>query len=107
MDKIKSLNAVYTGGGIWLFYGELNANSWFLADDYGCICICDANPDNLDDSLSAEWQEKHICFEVDDTNERADFLHELLYRLRNPRLLDDLGGITRIEIDHYSNSFFE
>jgi len=57
--KIKYATAVYTGGGIYIYSGQLENGNYFRAcDDWECIEIC-----NKDTSLSAadyaEFYDKH------------------------------------------------
>ena len=56
---IKSANAVYTGGGIWVFYGELEDGNFFLTDNDGYVALVDSDPSDFDESLYYDWQEEH------------------------------------------------
>lgn len=62
--KIKTAQAVYTGGGVWLFFGELENGNYFLTDDNGCTLILDTDPIDLDESLMVEWQEEHTIKDI-------------------------------------------
>ena len=95
---IKNVNAIYSGGGVWILYGTLNKGC-FLVSDYGDVRIIDENPsDNWDMSLYAEWQRKHF---IEDLEGKAltDFREQLIKRLHSPQEQDDLGGLTDEEID--------
>lgn len=81
-DPFKSVVSVYTGGGIWLFYGELKSGEFFLTDDNGCTLILDASPENFDESLYEDWQEEHFVRVVGTRAEELAFLHSLLDRLQ-------------------------
>ena len=101
--KIKEAFAVYTGGGIWLFYGKLSNGNWFLTDDYGATRILNADPSDLDVSTYEEWQLEHLvkdligkdrltfCDALCDYLEKADQSHR--------------GGITNSELDAYRDYF--
>ena len=62
--EIKSASANYTGGGIYVYQGELLCGLWFMAcDTWESILICDANP-NCDGSDYPEWQNQHYVEEL-------------------------------------------
>lgn len=101
-NGFKYVNAVYTGGNIWLFYGQLNNQEYFLTDDNGCTLILDESPENFDESLEVEWQETHTKRELLD-DERVTFCNALADRLLRHHSIDDFGGITDDEIKAYKN----
>lgn len=102
--KITKASAVYTGGNIWLFHGELDDGTYFLTDDNGCTQILDEDPSDFDESLYWEWQEEHLVRDLDDEEERVDFCNKLL-----DKLLDDgnRGGMSEDEIRAYRKYFAE
>lgn len=102
--KITKANAVYTGGNIWLFYGELEDGNFFLTDDNGCTEILDTDPSDLDESLYYEWQQEHLVKELDDESKRIDFCNNLCDKLIED---GDKGGMTDDEIEHYRKFFAE
>lgn len=97
--KIKEANAVYTGGNIWLFYGQLEDGNYFLTDDNGCTQILNANPgDDFEEACYYEWQQKHLVGELWH-EERMNFCNKLLdYIFDNP---DHDGGMDEAEINAY------
>lgn len=99
---IKNVNAVYSGGGIWILYGELNKGHFLSGTDYGDIRIIDESPSDLDISLYPSWQEQHFVEDLEGNN-LADFREQLIKRLHKPKLNDDIGGLTEEEIDRYEN----
>lgn len=105
MEKtiFKKVNAVYTGGGIWLFYGETN-HGYFLTDDNGATRFLSADPSNLDDSLYNEWQEEHLIKDLENP-ERLAFCDALINRLLRNNPADDKGGITNEELTRYKEFF--
>lgn len=103
MEKLKSVTAVYTGGNIWLFYGELANGEYFFTDDEGDVLILNESPANLDESLFVEWQDAHKVRELLDESERVAFCDRLADRLLRHNKADDLGGITDREIKAYKN----
>ena len=99
---IKEANAVYTGGNIWLFYGKLDDNTYFLTDDNGWTQILNADPSDLEESTYEDWQLQHLIREITG-NERIKFCNELLnYIYENP---DHDGGMTEQEINVYRTWF--
>ena len=106
-DPFKRVVSEYTGGGIWLFYGELKSGEHFLTDDNGSTMILDASPENFEESLYEEWQEEHFVRVVGDRAEEKAFLHSLLDRLKR-RLPEDEGGyISDEEIERYRKEWDE
>ena len=99
-DIFLSANAVYTGGNIWLFYGQLKTEEYFLTDDYGDTLILNESPANFDESLYTDWQEAHKIKELFD-DERISFCDSLADRLLQHDSNDDLGGICDDEIKAY------
>ena len=93
----ENVEAVYTGGNIWLFAGRLADGNYFLTDDNGATLILDADPlEDFEEACYEEWQMAHRVEELEG-EDRDDF---------NIRMLDALraaptGGITEDEIDAY------
>lgn len=101
---IKEANAVYTGGGIWLFYGKLDDGNYFLTDDNGWTLILNADASDLEESTYEEWQSQHLIKEIYG-EEREVFCDELLdYILTHP---DNDGGMTEHEVEVYRGWFRE
>ena len=99
---IKEANAVYTGGNIWLFYGKLDDNTYFLTDDNGWTQILNADPSDLEESTYEAWQLQHLVREIIG-EERIQFCNELLdYICDNP---GHDGGMTEQEIGAYRTWF--
>ena len=104
MRKIKKAEAVYTGGNIWLFYGELEDGNHFLTDDYGTTQILNADPSDLDISLYEDWQQEHLVEELAD--DRFAFCDQLLdYITEHIDDTDISGGITEAEVNAYREFF--
>lgn len=71
MLHIKTVEACYTGGGIYMYYGELSNGNWFLTGSEckcdGSILELDADPaDDLDESGNPFWQETHKVRDLND-----------------------------------------
>ena len=96
--KIKKATAVYTGGGIWLFYGKIKNGNYFLMDDNGYVVILNKNPKNLDESTYEEWQKLHMVEELVG-EKRIKFANKVLdYLIDNPK---HRGGMVKEEIEIY------
>ena len=99
---IKDCTAVYTGGGIWLFYGALDDGTFYLVDDNGSPRITDAPWDDFDTTLYEDWQMEHLVRDIEDEDERIIFCKEMLGVLEKE---DDehKGGFT--DFYHYKEWF--
>ena len=100
--RIKNVHAVYTGGGIWLFYGEMTGGKFFLTDDDGNTLILNDSPEDFDESLYPDWQEKHLFKELRGET-RVRFCLNMLKWLSKPGRDDYRGGISDQEIRHYES----
>ena len=71
VKEFVSVTPIYTGGGIYVYLGELANGNYFMASDWsiGCvgdIRILDADPREAgDDCWYAEWQEPHFVRDLD------------------------------------------
>lgn len=62
--KIKTATACYTGGGIYIYYGQLESGLYFRAwDDFDTICICDENTGS-EDADYIEFYDQHTQEEL-------------------------------------------
>lgn len=89
----------YTGGGIWLFWGQLRSGEYFLTDDHGATLILNEEP-GTDESLFEEWQKAHLIRELDG-EELKDFLRSLLEYVGNPRSFTSGTIFTDTNVDKY------
>ncbi len=69
--KIENVTPIYTGGGIYIYTGELSDGNYFIASDqsfagdYFDIRIVDENPaDYEEDFCNVTWQEEHLVSDV-------------------------------------------
>ena len=71
--RMEYANAIYTGGGCYIFYGKLNTGDYFLADDFkdGICEILTTDPSkDWDKSTYEDWQIKHLVRELNDEEQR-------------------------------------
>lgn len=67
--KIKTATAVYTGGGIYIYYGQLESGLYFRAvDDWDVIWICDSDTE-AEEADHSEFYEAHTVEEITDGGE--------------------------------------
>lgn len=83
---IKSAEPIYTGGGIYIFLGQID-DDFFVADSCNQDArIVDANPSDFTDDerfgfeewASEEWQQEHLVRDLTDTSERRRFFVDML-----------------------------
>lgn len=61
---IKTATACYTGGGIYIYYGQLESGLYFRAvDDWGVIWICNADTE-AEEADYSEFYEAHTVEEI-------------------------------------------
>lgn len=67
---INKATAIYTGGGIYCYYAELNDGNWLMGcDDW--IIVVNANPlfnvEIYNESGYEEWQQEHLVEYIPDS----------------------------------------
>lgn len=86
---IKTVNREYNGGGVYVYYGELDNGSYYITDTMDVV-IVDEDPKNLEESLTNEWQGKHYLssFGVTDDKEKADkFVSDVLRIFKREKII--------------------
>lgn len=97
-DTFENVTSVYSGGGIWIFCGKLKSGEYFLTDnDNACVQLLDSSAENMDESLYAEWQEKHLLRYLEGS-ERRNFLLALVKHLGEDH---NERGITNNELHQF------
>ena len=102
---IKEAFATHTGGGQYIFTGELNDGNYFLMDDYGSPIILDIDPGKIESAEEGFYLEDIMnhCIRILDENERLEFNDLVLdYLLNN---LDHAGGLDDQRINWYRGWF--
>lgn len=67
MEKIMKATAVYSGGGIYLYYAELENKQWIMGNDEWLIIVdtCPiVNEETFENSGYYEWQEEHLVKQI-------------------------------------------
>ena len=80
-NKIKRATAIYSGGGIYLFYAEQEDGNWILGNDMDLIMV-NKNPleneETFELSGHPEWQEAHL----------VEYIHEECFQQVLNSILD-------------------
>lgn len=103
--KIKTATAVYTGGGIYIFYGQLESGLYFRtwdecpdSEEYDTVYICDSNTE-AEEADYSEFYEAHTV-ETLTHREAVDFWNAMLDHILN-------GGEALGKWSNYSASDLE
>lgn len=98
MENILKATAIYSGGGIYLYYAELNNKQWIMGNDDWLIVV-NINPladeKTFDNSGYYEWQMEHLMREI---------FGEEYHRVLNSILDTILDGKTIKDYDNFSIS---
>lgn len=63
--EIKSATAEYTGGGIYVYYGQFNDGTWFKSSDcWESVEICNADT-STEESDYCEFYETHLIESIE------------------------------------------
>lgn len=96
MGKITKATAIYSGGGIYLYYAELENKNWVMGNDEWLI-IVDTDPiadeETSENSDYYEWQMEHLVEEIPEEN---------FQKVLNKILKTIFDGKTIKEYDNFS-----
>lgn len=80
--KIKTATACYTGGGLYIFYGQLESGLYFQAyDEWESVYICDAET-GTEEAQYIEFYDQHTVEELTEDNFRS-FWNAMLLHIIN------------------------
>ena len=83
MENIKSATACYTGGGIYIYYGQLESGLFFrAADGFDAIYICDSDT-SAEEADYWEFYEAHTVAEITNENEYTAFWNAMISHILN------------------------
>lgn len=72
--NFKSVEPCYTGGGIYIFFGELADGTHFMADSsFFDVRILNEDASDNEDAWTAEWQDEHLKRDLTPTEAVAFF----------------------------------
>lgn len=81
--EIKNAMAEYTGGGIYIYYGQLENGLYFrTCDDWESIEICDADT-STEDADYYEFYEEHALYSIGGKEYESFFNKMLLWIIHN------------------------
>ena len=81
--QLAKVEAIYTGGSIWVFVGTLKDGTHFMHDDNFDTRILNEYPDpNNEDVWYEEWQHEHLVKDLDTEKYGAAFQLALLQFIR-------------------------
>lgn len=83
--QIKSATACYTGGGVYIYYGQLESGLYFRAvDDWDVIWLCDSDTE-AEEADYSEFYEAHTVEEITSEDEYTAFWNAMLrHIISNP-----------------------
>jgi hypothetical protein len=97
--KIKTATAAYTGGGIYIYYGQLKSGLFFRAcDEMEVIYICNADTES-EEADYAEFYNAHTVEEINGDGFKT-FWNQMLLHIIS-------GGANHGEWANYSKSELE
>lgn len=113
--SVKNAVADYTGGGIFVFRGQLKSGEYFIASDVNFdIRLVDKNPIKTDMWDDPDWQEAHLIGDVYDDNRITMFENILMYCIDTNQYADDmeadldsLGKLGSVAVECASNVYDE
>ena len=80
MEKIIKATAVYSGGGIYLYYAEMENKQWIMGNDEWLIIVNEnpiVNEETFENSSYYEWQEEHLVKQISE-EEYQEVLNKIL-----------------------------
>lgn len=81
--KIKNATAIYTGGNIYIYYGQLENGLYFRAcDDWDFIELCDSDT-SVEDADYIEFYEEHSKGTIAGTEYKTFWNDMLLWIIHN------------------------
>ena len=92
--RVKEATADYTGGGTYVYMGQMYSGMYFMASDMcvgetGCITFYDADPREAgDDAFQCEWQEAHVVAEEPfrgNAEEEKEWWNEMISMIINSK----------------------
>ena len=106
MEKINKATAVYSGGGIYLYYAELDDGNWLLGNDEWLIVV-NQNPlvdeQTYEDSDYYEWQEEHLVKQISE-EQYQEVLNKILETIFDGKTIKDYYNFSIGELqDRYKD----
>ncbi|MBQ6906222.1 MAG: hypothetical protein IJN75_04300 [Clostridia bacterium] len=97
---IKTATACYTGGGIYIYYGQLASGLYFRTDDESeTIYICNADT-STEQADYSEFYEQHTAEELNGENFKAFWNQMLFHVLNGGRAFDKWGNYSKSDLEN-------
>ena len=81
--EIKHATAIYTGGGLYIYYGQLTDGNYFRAyDEWECIEICNSDT-SVEDADYSEFYEEHSVGRLEKEEYKVFWNEMLLWIINN------------------------
>ena len=100
MMKIKKATAVYSGGGIYLYYAELENGNYLMGSDDGLLIVNTnplANEEVFEESNYYEWQEEHLVKFIND-DDFQKVLNQVLDVIFNGKTIKEYDNFSLSEL---------
>ena len=96
MEKITKATAVYSGGGIYLYYAELENKHYLMGNDDWLIVV-DSSPladeKTYEESNYIEWQEEHLVKVIPEEDYQKT-LNNILDTILNGKTIKEYDNFT-------------
>lgn len=100
MMNIKKATAVYSGGGIYLYYAELEDGNYLMGSDDGLLIVNTnplANEEVFEESNYYEWQEEHLVKFIND-DDFQKVLNQVLDVIFNGKTIKEYDNFSLSEL---------
>lgn len=101
MENITMATAVYSGGGIYLYYAELENKNWIMGND-DFLIVVNSNPladgETYEDSQYIEWQEEHLVKEIPE-KEYNKVLNNVLDVIFNGKTIKEYDNFSKGDLE--------
>ena len=95
--EIVRATAIYTGGGIYLYYAELSNGNWIHGDETG-LAIFNSNPLTDEESGYSEWQEEHYVADIPE-NEYQVVLNLIISIIEKGKTIKEYDNFSLSELE--------
>lgn len=106
MTPIKRATAIYTGGGIYMFYAEQINGNWFIGDGTD-LAVISKNPLENEETFEAsgylEWQEEYLVEYIHEES-CQQVLNEILNTIFNGYTIKEWDNFQIGELKKYFKS---
>lgn len=97
---IKKATACYTGGGIYIYYGQLESGLYFrMWDDCETIYICDADT-SAEEAEYTEFYEQHTREELTGEAFKIFWNQTLLHIINGKPAFDKWSNYQKSDLEH-------